>query len=256
VAAFLAGEAELGTKASTIGRRVAAIRYAHKLAGHTPLPTDDERVRATVRGIRRTIGAARVKKAPAIAERVIHMAATGADTLIAIRDRALLLVGFALAGRRSELSALDVGDIAEDDSGLIVTIRQSKTDQEGKGVTVAIPRGEVACPVDALKAWLAASGITEGAIFRPINRHGQIQPARLSGFSCSEIVKKHAVRIGLDPKAYAGHSLRAGFLTSAAKRGANVFKMMEHARHASMDTTSGYVRDAELFRDHAGKGLL
>ena len=91
-AAFLAGEAQRGTNAGTIGRRVAAIRYAHKLAGH-PVPTDDERVRATVRGIRRTIGAAPIKKQPALAERIVHMAQTG-DGLIAVRERALLLLGF------------------------------------------------------------------------------------------------------------------------------------------------------------------
>ena len=224
VAAFLAGEAKRGTKASTIGRRVAAIRYAHKLAGH-PLPTDDERVRATVRGIRRTIGAAPVKKQPALAERIVHMAQTG-DGLIAIRDRALLLLGFAMAARRSELSALEVADIADDPAGLLITIRGGKTDQERKGTTIAVVRGEVACPVQALKAWLLAAGITEGPVFRPINRHGQIGSAALSGISIGQIVQRQAERIGLDPKAYGGHSLRAGFVTSAAKRGANVFKLM------------------------------
>jgi site-specific recombinase XerD len=254
VAAFLAGEAKRGTKASTIGRRVAAIRYAHKLAGH-PLPTDDERVRATVRGIRRTIGTAPVKKQPALAERIVHMAQTG-DGLIAVRDRALLLLGFAMAARRSELSALQVADIADDPAGLLITIRGGKTDQERKGTTVAVVRGEVACPVQALKGWLLAAGITEGPVFRPINRHGQIGSAALSGISIGQIVQRHAERIGLDPNAYGAHSLRAGFVTSAAKRGANVFKLMEHARHKSMNTTKGYVRDAELFKDHAGAGLL
>src|SRR5215210_6384478 len=181
VAAFLAGEAERGTKASTIGRRVAAIRYAHKLSGH-PLPTDDERVRATVRGIRRTIGTAPVKKQPALAERIVHMAQTG-EGLIAIRDRALLLLGFAMAARRSELSALQVADIADDASGLLATIRGGKTDQERKGATVAVVRGEVACPVQALKEWLAASSITEGPVFRPINRHGRVGSEALSGIS-------------------------------------------------------------------------
>jgi integrase len=139
---------------------------------------------------------------------------------------------------------------------LLVTIRGGKTDQERKGATIAVVRGEVACPVQALREWLAAAGITEGPVFRPINRHGRVGSAALSGISIGQIVQKHAARIGLDPKAFGGHSLRAGFVTSAAKRGANVFKLMEHARHKSMNTTKGYVRDAELFRDHAGTGLL
>jgi integrase len=254
VAAFLAGEAVRGSKTSTIGRRVAAIRYAHKLGGY-PIPTDNEGVRATVRGIRRTIGVAPIKKQPALAERIVHMAQTG-DGLIAIRDRALLLLGFAMAARRSELSALQVCDLSDDKEGLLVRVRCSKTDQEAKGNTIAVVRGEIACPVQALKAWLAVSGITEGPVFRPINRHGQIRPVALSGISIGQIVKRHAERIGLDAKAFGGHSLRAGFITSAAKRGANVFKLMEHARHKSMNTTKGYVRDAELFKDHAGAGLL
>jgi hypothetical protein len=149
VAAFLAHEAERRVRPSTIARRVAAIRYAHKLAG-LPLPTDDERVRATVRGIRRSLGAAPSKKAPATAERVIGVAP--------------------LAG--------------------------------------------------------------------------------------AEIVKVHARRAGLDPKLFAGHSLRSGFLTSAAARGASIFKMADQSRHKSMDTLRGYVRDAEIFKDHAGEGLL
>jgi integrase len=153
------------------------------------------------------------------------MAQTG-DGLIAIRDRALLLLGFAMAARRSELSALEVADIADDPAGLLITIRGGKTDQERKGATVAVVRGEVACPVEALKAWVSAAGITEGPVFRPINRHRQVGSAALSGISIGQIVQRQAERIGLDPKAYGGHSLRAGFVTSAAKRGANVFKLM------------------------------
>src|SRR5262249_14650290 len=153
---------------STIGRRVAAIRYAHKLAGHDA-PTDDERVRATVRGIRRTKGTAPRKKAPATAARIIAMANTG-DGLIALRDRALLLLGFAGAFRRSELVALDVAHIEQTDAGLRVTIAHSKTDQEGKGATIAIVRGDVACPVKALTEWLEAAAVTEGPVFRPVGK--------------------------------------------------------------------------------------
>jgi integrase len=255
VAFFLAYEAGRQVRPSTIGRRVAAIRYAHKLAG-LPLPTDDERVRATVRGIRRSLGAAPSKKMPATAERVIGMAPLAGTRLSAIRDRALLLIGFAGAFRRSELVALNADDIEETADGLRVTIRRSKTDQEGHGDVIAVPRGTIACPVAALKAWLQIANITEGPVFRPIAKGERISDARLTDRSIANIVKAHAGRAGLDPKLFAGHSLRSGFLTSAAARGASIFKMADLSRHKSMDTLRGYVRDAEIFKDHAGKGLL
>src|ERR1700737_1060731 len=168
VAAYLAAQAS-SSKASTLGRRVAAIRYAHKLAG-LALPTDAEGVKATMRGIRRTHGSARVRKAPALAGKVLGMVATAPDKLAGLRDRALLLIGFGGALRRSELVALDVADVAESETGLLVTIRASKTDQERVGATIAIARGDIACPVKALRDWLAAAGIEAGPIFRPIDK--------------------------------------------------------------------------------------
>ena len=254
VAGFLAREVEKGIRPSTIGRRVAAIRYAHKLAGHA-IPTDDERVKATVRGIRRSLGTAPRKKAPATAERIIAMALGTGEGLKGIRDRALLLLGFAGAFRRSELVALDCEDLGECETGLRIVIRHSKTDQEGAGVTIAVVRGSIACPVAALKAWRDGAGITSGPLFRSVRKGGRIGE-RLTAQSVADIVKVRAEAVGLEPAQFAGHSLRAGFLTSAAKRGASIFKMMDVSRHRSVDTLRGYVRDAELFQDHAGAGLL
>jgi site-specific recombinase XerD len=254
VAAYLAAQAG-NSKASTLGRRVAAIRYAHKLAG-LALPTDAEGVKATMRGIRRTFGSARVRKAPAVAGKVLGMVATAPEGLTGLRDRALLLIGFGGALRRSELVALDVADIEETETGLLVTIRASKTDQEGQGVTIAIARGDAACPARALRTWLEVSGIEAGAIFRPIDKAGTVRASRLTCRSVANIVKAYAERAGFDPAIFSGHSLRAGFLTSAAGKGASIFKMMDVSRHKSVDTLRGYVRDAELFKDHAGAGLL
>jgi site-specific recombinase XerD len=254
VAAYLAAHA--GTsKASTLGRRVAAIRYAHKLAG-LALPTDAEGVKATMRGIRRTYGSARVRKAPAVAGKMLGMVATAPEGFAGLRDRALLLIGFGGALRRSELVALDVADVAETETGLLVTIRGSKTDQERAGVTIAIARGDVACPARALREWLDAAGIEAGPIFRPIDKGGTVRASRLTCRSVANIVKAYAERAGFDARTFSGHSLRAGFLTSAAGKGASIFKMMDVSRHKSVDTLRGYVRDAELFKDHAGAGLL
>src|SRR5215468_4847899 len=173
VAGFLAAEAENGMAASTITRRCAAIRHAHKLAAFEP-PTNSEIVKATLRGIRRSIGTAPKRKAPAVAEIMRDMARTVPAGLKGMRDRALLLLGFGGAFRRSELVALDVADLQEAEDGLRVTIRRSKTDQEGIGTTIAIVRGGACCPVKALRACLEAAGITEGAVFRPVRKGGKV----------------------------------------------------------------------------------
>ena len=253
VAAYVAAEASR-SRPSTLGRRLAALRYAHKLAG-LPLPTDSEAVKPTMRGIRRTCGSARVRKAPAVAAKMLGMIAAAPTNLAGMRDHALLLLGFAGAFRRSELVALDLADIAETEAGLRVIIRQSKTDQEGQGATIAIARGDFACPVKALRAWLDAAGITAGPLFRPINKADRVAQARLTDRSVANIVKAYAERAGFDASTFSGHSLRSGFLTSAAAKGASIFKMMDVSRHKSVDILRGYVRDAELFKDR-GAGLL
>jgi site-specific recombinase XerD len=258
---FLADEAAVGRRASTLGRRLAAIRYFHRAVGHDT-PTGDEKVKAVLSGIRRTIGAAPVRKRAATSDMVIAMSATG-TSLRALRDRAIILLGFAGAFRRSELVALDVDDLEEAPEGLLVTIRRSKTDQEGVGRKVAIPRGEVACPVAALRAWLEAAGITEGAIFRRVfNKRAQrVTDRRLAARNVATIVKAAAAKLGLETArletaAFAGHSLRAGFVTSAVKRGANLIKITDVTGHRSLEMLKTYSRDAEAFVGHAGAGLL
>jgi len=159
VAAFVALEAQAGTKPSTLARRLAAIRFRHKVAGLSS-PTEHEAVKATMAGIRRTFGSAPARKVAMTAELVLAAVAGNAPSLRDLRDRALLLIGFAGAFRRSELIGLDVADVEESPEGLLLTIRRSKVDQEGRGRKVAIPRGQVACPVKALKAWLEAAAIT------------------------------------------------------------------------------------------------
>ena len=166
------------------------------------------------------------------------------------------MVVFAGAFRRSGLVALNIADLEFCDSGLRVTIRKSKTDQEGLGATIAVAPGSIARPVDAVRVWIGAAGISEGALFRPVTRTGKISPRRLSARAIAELVKAYARRAGLKAADFSGHSLRSGFLTSAAARGASIFKMMDVSRHKSIDTLRGYVRDAEMFRDHAGNGLL
>jgi len=254
-AGYLASLAESGLMPATIGRRVSAIRYAHKLA-NLESPTDREAVKATMRGIRRTVQLPSRRKAPVLAEVMHKMSRAAALHLKGLRDRALLLLGFSGAFRRSELVALDVGDVEPADEGLRITIRKSKTDQEGRGVTIAIVKGAACCPCRALMEWCQAAKIESGPIFRPVRKGGRVRDARLSAKSVCDITKAYAGLVGLDSATIGAHSLRSGFLTSAARRGASVFKMRDVSRHKSMDVLSAYVRDADLFRDHAGMGLL
>jgi integrase len=240
---------------ATISRRLAAIRYAHKLAGHEP-PTNSEAVKATLRGIRRTARTAPARKAPATADRILAMVNKAGSDPKGLRERALLLLGFAGALRRSELVALNIEDLQFCDGGLRVIIRKSKTDQEGVGATIGIVSGSTACPVDAVRDWIETGRLAEGPIFRPVTRNGKVSKQRLSAKAVADIVKTYARQAGLNARDFSGHSLRSGFLTSAAARGASIFKMMDVSRHKSVDTLRGYVRDAEIFRNHAGNGLL
>jgi site-specific recombinase XerD len=252
---FLSQQADQGIAASTLTRRTAAIRFAHESQGHAS-PTSAKRVTATLKGIRHKNGAAQQPKAPATAERLAAMVKQCPDTLAGRRDRAILTLGFAGAFRRSELAALTVADLEEVPAGLKVTIRHSKTDQAGVGQTIAIYNGTQLQAVTALKAWLTAAGITDGYLFRPINKAGKVRETGLTDRSIANLVKHYAHLAGFEAATFSGHSLRSGFLTSAAENGASVFKMMEISRHRSVETLRGYVRMAELFQDHAGSHFL
>lgn len=255
VAMFLSDQAKDGVAASTLTRRTAAIRFAHEAQGHDT-PTSSKLVSATLKGIRRSAGVAKKQKAPATADRITAMVSHCPNSLAGLRDRAILLLGFAGAFRRSELAALTVGDIEEMAEGLRVTIRKSKTDQEGQGQVIAIPTGARLMVVKALQDWLKAAEITEGFLFRPVAKGGTLRSMPLTDRSIADIVKKYAGLSGFNAADFSGHSLRSGFLTSAAENGATVFKMAEVSRHRSIETLRGYVRFAELFKDHAGSGFL
>ena len=255
VAAFLSAEAAGGAKASTLGRRCAAIKHVHALAGFDS-PTNDRSVLTVMQGIRRTVGTGKAQKAAATADRIAAMLATIPAGLTGKRDRALLALGFSGAFRRSELVALEVCDIEEVTDGLKVTIRHSKTDQEGRGEMVAILAGTRLRAVEAVKAWIEAAVISEGPIFRAVNRHGKVSATALTAQIVADVVKRYAELAGLKVADFSAHSLRAGFLTSAADAGADVFKMADVSRHKSLDVLRGYVRRADLFKDHAGASFL
>lgn len=254
IAAYLAAHAGI-QKAATLKRRVVSIGLAHT-AQKFENPCTAELVRVTLRGICRVHGMAQAQVTPAVREDILAMV-RNLTGLKGSRDRALLLLGFAGAFRRSELVGLNVGDLEFVDRGLIVHLRRSKTDQEGIGRKVGIPhaRGK-ACAVQSVKDWLAASSITEGPLFRPVTRHGHVGQARLSGHAVAQIVKTHAAAVGLDADRYSGHSLRAGLITSAAMLGVSIWKIKAQSGHRTDAMVGKYVRDADIFTDNAAGAVL
>lgn len=256
VANFASMLADEGKRVPTIARKLAAIRFFHRGAGMDN-PTDNAGVAAIMKGIRRTIGTAPDQKAPATAD-VIHalLAHVPRDTLQGKRDRALILLGFAGAFRRSELVGITVEDLTFSDRGVDVLLRRSKTDQEGKGYSVAVLNGKALRPVDRLEEWLSAAGITSGPIFRRMNRGDAMTPDALTAQSVALIVKRYADAAGLDASKLSGHSLRAGFVTSAAENRASISRIMEVTRHRDPRTVETYVRRADRYNDHAGDGFL
>ena len=255
LAIYLAGLSTCA-KVSTLERRVTAISQAHQMAGH-PSPTSDIKIRTLMAGIRRSKGTAQDGKKPVLTADIRSMIAALPDGPLGIRDRALLLAGFAGAFRRSELVGLDVEDLSFTDDGLVVTLRRSKTDQEGEGGKVGVPYGSnpETCPVRSMKAWLEASGIDSGPVFRPVNRHGQVKPQRLTAQSVVLVVKRYAETLGKDASTYAGHSLRSGHATQAAANGASERCIMNQTGHRSLKMVRRCIREGSLFRENAATRL-
>lgn len=252
VALYLSDMADRGYRTSTIGRHMISIGLAHRTKGF-PSPTSDEMVRAVWRGIRNTLGVAPQGKSPILVEDLRRMLQHAPNDLMGLRDRALLLIGFAGAFRRSELVSLNVEDTEFVREGLVITLRRSKTDQEGEGRKVGIPYGSFieTCPVRALQAWLNTAGIESGPLFRPVTKAHDVRDARLSDKTVARVVKKYVRLIGLDQRHFAGHSLRAGLATSAAMAGVSERDIMEQTGHRSPMMVRRYIRDSNLFRSNA-----
>lgn len=251
VALYLTDLAQVA-KTSTVERRLAAITFAHRTAGQ-PTPTDHPTVKAVWAGIRRVHGTAGDQAAPITIPLLRRMITTLPSGPGGARDAALLLVGFAGAFRRSELVALDVGDVEERHEGFVVTVRRSKTDQDGAGHQVGIPYGSnpATCPVRNLQAWVDLAAITAGPIFRPVDRYARIGEGRLSPAGANRIVQRAVLRTGIDSRPYSAHSLRAGLATAAAEAGVTERAIMNQTGHRSLVVARGYIRSGSLFRDNA-----
>lgn len=225
-------------------------------------PTDHPVVRSTLRGLKRLKGQAS-RRVEALREYQIEaMLQACPNTVIGRRDAAVIAVGFAAALRRSEICNLLVDDVefldSTEHSGecMRLTIRQSKTDQEGNGQQVPIIDGKVVRPITRLRLWLGDSGIISGPLFQTMKRGGYLRGNPMHHSDIPRIVKQYAQRAGMDPSHVSGHSLRAGFVTSAAVHHARLDKIMAITRHRSPATVMGYIRDADAFADHAGQNFL
>jgi integrase len=242
VARYLADHAAILSMA-TLARRLAGIRAAHVERGF-PDPTKGELIRLTFRGIRRRCGNPQRRVAPLKIEHLSAVISVLGNSIRDIRDRALLLIGFAGAFRRSELSAIQCNWVTRTKHGISIRLPRCKTDQESRGRNLAIPFlcGSI-CPVAALDAWLEVSGITDGPLFRRVSKSGGVFLNGLSTSAVATIVKQRAAQVGLDPTCLSGHSLRAGFATSAAVAGLPMWRIKRQTGHVSDTVVGRYVRE-------------
>jgi site-specific recombinase XerD len=254
VVRYVIGEIERGRTVATLLRRLSSVATAHRAAGYES-PTRAAIVRRCLQGVRRRAGTAPQQVAAlSTADVVVMLAATGPGVR-GRRDRAILLLGFAGAFRRSELVALDVADVVACPEGLRVTIRSSKTDQQGAGRVVGIPHGRGATdPVHAVQEWIAAAALTDGPLFRSFAMCTGEMGGRLCARNVARLVQSTAARAGLAGR-FGGHSLRAGHATTAAANGASERAIMEQTGHRSTTMVRRYIRAGALFADNTGGRL-
>jgi len=232
------------SKFSTLKRRIASISVIHKIKGHY-LDTKHPIIMENLHGIKRIRGSNQKAKKPILIndlKLIINTIDQGKQSEIKkIRDKTIILLGFAGGFRRSELVNIDYDDIEFVSEGLKIFIKRSKTDQSGEGMTKAIPYfdNKNFCPVTALKNWVDKAKIKSGKLFN------------ISDKTVALIIKKHANLAGLDPNKYGGHSLRSGFATSAAESGAEERNIMNMTGHKTTQMVRRYIKEGNLFKNNA-----
>lgn len=263
LSAYIAECRERELKVSTVTRYLSAISQAHKLAGH-PSPTLDPRVREVAKGFRRVRGSAPRQVKPLLLEQLIRIVEQLGISIRGLRDSAILTIGFMAALRRSEISALEREHLESVPEGLILTLPHSKTDQEGLGRKIGIPFGnDRFCPVAVIRRWYTQAQIDSGPLFFGVYRGAdqkifleRRERRPLCDRQVAQIVKRSLELAGYDSAGYSGHSLRAGFCTSAGAAGIPEHAIMRHTGHRSERVMRGYIRDGELFTTNPLLALL
>lgn len=255
--AYITALAESGRKVSTITRHMTTISQAHR-AFRKRSPTGDFDVLDVLKGIKRTIGVAQKKARALVWSDLVKVCRSIRPHFQGKRDKALLLVGWAAALRRSELVALDLSDIGFVAEGMIVNIARSKTDQEGAGYEIGVPfaKDPQCCPTTALKSWIEIARIESGPLFFSIGNTAKqfflevADRERLRPRGVNYILGRRLEKAQINTDGYSGHSLRAGFITSASKAGVPEHMIQTHTRHRSVKTMRGYIREGNLFNDN------
>ncbi len=259
VSMFIASQFKDGIHPSTLNRRLAAIQFAYSCL-EKESPTLNSIVRATLKGARRDKNAPPTKSKKAALSSIVKdmVLLCPTNSLRDIRDRAILLLSFAGAFRRSELVAINFEDISFNSKGMEIKIHRSKTDQEGNGdIKVILPsRDKMYCPITAIKRWINIAKINEGSLFRGITKSNIVLKNRLSVNVIYYLIKQCAFQLGYPLEDFSPHSLRAGFVTSAYENKAMLTKIMEQAHMKSMQTAQRYIRHAQRYENHAGEDLL
>lgn len=241
-------------KANTVARRISALTENYEAAGIKDNPCRFPIVKNALRGIKRIKGTMQKGKLPILFDDIKEMLTYVDGTPLQIaRDKAILLVGFYGAMRRSEIAGIEVQDLNFTRLGLLITLRKSKTDQYDRGQQIAIPfvQDKEVCAVTALKHWLSVSGITSGPVFRGFTRGNKgVRKTAISDKAIALIVKHYVGLMGMDPKDYGAHSLRHGFATSAAQHHVEERQIMQQTRHRSTSVVRRYIDEADRLIDN------
>ena len=256
VSLYLTYLSSKNAKISTIKRRLVSIGVIHKMKGHY-LDTKHPVIIQNFMGIKRSKGINQKGKKPLLInnlKQVIDVINQQNEPDIKkLRNKALLLVGFAGGFRRNELVSLNIEDLEFVFEGLKINVKRSKTDQFGEGFTKGIPHFEnyLYCPVKNLKNWLNISKIKKGPVFVRFVKGSKLSNIRLTDQSVALIIKEYLTKAGIDDKNYSGHSLRSGFATSAAEAGAEERSIMAMTGHKSTEMVRRYIKEANLFNNNA-----
>jgi site-specific recombinase XerD len=256
VALYLTYLSAKDAKVSTLKRRLVSIGMIHKLKGHY-LDTKHPVIIENLMGIKRTKGSIQIGKKPIL---INHLKAIvdeinkeKTEEIKKIRDKSIILVGFAGGFRRTELISVDYEDLEFVSEGVKITLRKSKTDQFGEGMTKGLPyfTNETYCPVAHLKKWIKISNIKDGPVFRRFAKGCSLTSNRLTDQSIALLIKRYLALAGIENKNYSGHSLRSGFATVSAESGADERSIMAMTGHKTTQMVRRYIREANIFKNNA-----